>query len=325
MSQCLNADKTRSTSFRPIKNSTYMTKNNTLLAWQSTRRRKLFVAIGLTLFLLLPLRATVTVLHSFSDPEGSYPYGSLLRTGSLLYGMTTGDGGGTGVLFRMNTDGTGFGTLHTFTGGSSDGRLPYGSLTESGAKLFGITYSGGVLNAGTIFTVNTDGTGFSLLHSFTSFPNDGGLPINSLTLAGTKLYGATYSGGSSFNGTIFSINTDGTGYSLLHNFTGGANGGANPLGTLVLSGTKLYGSSCNGGVGNKGTLFSVNTDGTGFSLLHTFTGGVNDGVDPRASLTLVGSKLYGTTIFGGASDAGTLFSINTDGSGFGLLHSFSQT
>ena len=68
---------------------------------------------------------------------------------------------------------------------------------------------------------------------------------------------------------------------------------------------------------------AVNTDGTGFTILHSFTGG-SDGADPFAGLILSGNTLYGTARFGGSSGNGTVFAVNTDGTGFTTLYSFSQ-
>ena len=130
--------------------------------------------------------------------------------------------------------------LHSFTGSASDGSQPYGSLTLSGAKLYGMTYQGGSSGSGgALFSMNTDGSGFGLLHSFTRTTSDGGGPEGSLKLSGTKIYGMTSEGGSSNRGTVFSMNTDGTGFGLLHSFTGGASDGSQPIGSLTLSGTKL--------------------------------------------------------------------------------------
>ena len=108
--------------------------------------------------------------------------------------------------------------LHSFNG--TEGRLPtYSSLTLSGSTFYSMTVAGGTADAGTIFTMNADGTGFSMLHSFTG--GDGSRPTGSLTLSGTTLYGtASFGGYDVYNGTIFSMNTNGTGFSVLHTFVG---------------------------------------------------------------------------------------------------------
>ena len=276
-----------------------------------------------------PARAATTILHSFTGgvSDGASPNGSLTLSGSKFYGMTnTGGSGNQGALFSMNTDGTGFGLLHSFTGGVSDGSKPYGSLVLSGSKLYGMTLNGGRVGSGpsgTLFSMNIDGSGFGLLHSFTGGASDGYFPVGSLTLSDSKLYGMTQRGGSDGNGSLFSMNTDGSGYSLLHSFAGGTSDGASPHGSLTLTGSILYGMTAGGGSSNNpGVLFRMNADGSGYTLLHNFTGGATDGSNPSGSLTLSGSMLYGMTANGGISEGGTLFSIGTDGSSFGLLESF---
>ena len=75
--------------------------------------------------------------------------------------------------------------------------------------------------------------------------------------------------------------------------------GANPYAGLILSGNTLYGTACGGGSSGNGTVFAVNTDGTGFTNLHSFThlvlpGTNSDGANPYAGLILSGNTLYGT-------------------------------
>ena len=69
-------------------------------------------------------------------------------------------------------------------------------------------------------------------------------------------------------------------YVVLHDFNGAD--GAYPQGDLVLSGTTLYGTTALGGSNNYGTVFEVNSDGSGYAVLHSFTG--SDGANPSAGL-----------------------------------------
>lgn len=277
-------------------------------------RSTAFLSLAAGLLALAPARAADTVLHSFSfaTNDGRDPYGSVTLSGSKLYGMTqSGGSDSVGTIFNMNTDGTGFGLLHSFTVSATDGRTPYGSLTLSGSKLYGMTYQGGVSNYGTVFSMNIDGSGFAMLHSFNFVSSDGADPGGSLTLSGSKLYGMTADGGSNGNGTLFSINTDGTGFGLVHSFTGSTSDGANPYGSLMLSGSKFYGMTNLGGSSNAGMLFSLNTDGTGYAPIHSFTGGASHGAFPQYSdpaLSDDGSMLYGMTYKGGTSNRGVVFS-----------------
>ena len=201
--------------------------------------------------------------------------------------------------------------LHTFTG--PDGANA-GGLVLSGNTLYGTTASGGITNTyapsgfGTVFKVNTDGTGFAVLHYFQL--GEGQNPQLPMMLSGSTLYGVA-------NNLLFRIGTDGSGYTILWNF--GATGG---VGSMLLSGTTLY-CTGNGGSAGYGTVFKINTDGSGYTLLYDFgTGNGSGGIYP-VGLVLSGSTLYGTASMGGSQDNGTVFRVNTNGTGFAVLHSFS--
>ena len=225
-----------------------------------------------------------------------------------------------------------FSTLKSF--GTNDGTHPWAGLTLSGSVLYGTAESGGCLGSGTVFQVNTDGTGYTVLKNFdaaienssngTITNTDGGGPRAGLTLSGTTLYGTTQYGGRSGGGTVFKVNTDSTSYTVLKNFDAArystnTDGGYPPSG-LTLSGTTLYGTTVVGGSSGNGTVFKMNTDGTGYTVLKNFNG--TDGAYPRANLTLSGSTLYGTTESGGSSKDGTVFQVNTDGTGYTVLKHF---
>jgi uncharacterized repeat protein (TIGR03803 family) len=267
-----------------------------------------------------------TNLHSFSYyNDGASPRAGLILSGNTLYG-TASQGGefAWGTVFAVNTDGSGFATLHSFTNGS-DGASPVAGVILSGNTLYGTASQGGDFGSGTVFKVNTNGTGFTTLHSFTN-GSDGASPVAGLILSGSTLYGTavgSVSGGSStnYNGTVFAVNTNGMGFTNLCSFINDSEGGANPYGSLVLSGNTLYGTARNGGSSLVGTVFAVNTDGTGFTILHSFTWGC-DGILPWAGLILSGNTLYGTAGEGGSSGRGTVFAVNTNGTGFTTLYSF---
>jgi uncharacterized repeat protein (TIGR03803 family) len=269
--------------------------------------------------------------------DGANPRATLVLSGNTLYGTAGGGGSsGNGTVFAVNTDGTGFRVLHSFTPfadpsqTNGDGAAPYAGLILSGNSLYGTAYYGGSSRAGTVFAVNTDGTGFATLHSFTAAPapyytnSDGALPQAALLLADNTLYGTASSGGSSGNGTVFAINTDGSAFTNVHSFTGTSTNssglytnsdGAVHRAGLARSGNTLYGTTTRGGSSGYGTVFAVNTDGTGFTTLH-------DGAYSYAALVLANSTLYGTAFRGGSLSGGSVFALNTDGSGYTNLHSF---
>ena len=219
-----------------------------------------------------------------------------------------------------------FNLLHSFADPAA-GAYPHGTLLLSNGVLYGTTGSGGTGANGTIFRMNSDGSGFTNLHYFSvsggSGTNaEGAGPLAGLILSGSTLYGTAASGGTFGGGTVFRMNTDGTGFTNLHNFI--FSDGKNPNGGLALIGNTLYGTTSFGGAdfANAGTLFAVNTDGTGYTNLHVFTTLSSDGGNPYAGMIASGNVLYGTTIGGGAAGYGVIFSINADGTGYTTLHSF---
>jgi len=201
-------------------------------------------------------------------------------------------------------------------------------LILSGSTLYGTTSTGlsdqGIQESGTLFSINTSGNGFTNFYSFTGGA-DGASPTASLILSGSTLYGTASSGGSAGNGTVFSVHTDGTGFSVLHTFStlgSDTNGvatnsdGATPVANLVLSGNTLFGTAEYGGVNGAGTVFALDTNGTNFTTLHNFavvdpnTFTNSDGANPVAGLILSGNTLFGTAENGGWYGVGSVFRLS---------------
>src|ERR1039457_4216666 len=298
-----------------------------------------------TVFAVTTDGSDCTNLHSFTATSGSYPNytnsdgnnpsAGLILAGSTLYGTASSGGtNGNGTVFAISTSGTVFTNLHCFSAEAtnslgrhtnSDGYNPVASLVLSGNTLYGTASAGGTNGCGTVFAINTNGTSFTNLHSFTATSgslltnSDGATPVASLVLSGNTLYGTASAGGTNGCGTVFAINTNGTGFTVLHTFAATTvpypytnSGGANPHGGLLLAGSTLYGTTLWGGSGGAGTVFAINTNGTGFTTLHSLTN--SNGANPSASLILSGSTLYGI--------GGNVFAVNTNGSNFTVLMTF---
>jgi uncharacterized repeat protein (TIGR03803 family) len=199
---------------------------------------------------------------------------------------------------------------------NSDGANPNSLQIASGAAiLYGTARWGGSYGSGAVFALNTDGSGFKTLHSFTAFTgnvvNRDGFGPQGLVLAGNAIYGDALYGGSYGNGTVFALNADGSGFKTLHSFTDG-NGEYGK--DFILSENTLLGTTSGG---SSGTVVKVNTDGTGFTTLYSFTAESpwpcpcfnNDGAGP-GQLILSGNNLYGTASGGGISGYGTIFKIS---------------
>jgi uncharacterized repeat protein (TIGR03803 family) len=308
-----------------------------------------------TIFVINTNGAGFTNLHSFeplagllsTNGDGAYPVAGLVLSGNTLYGTASfGGDSGAGTVFKMNADGTGFTNLHSFAAlsgvlfSNSDGAHPQAGLLLSGSALYGTARDGGASGNGTVFAINSDGTGFTNLHSFSAayynpftgyYTNlDGANPVAGLLLSSNRLYGTVVYGGKAGQGAVFALETNGAGFVTLHNFTlvsrnslgNYINGdGANPAAPLVLSGNILYGTAQNGGGQGFGTAFSLPTDGSAFTPLHSFVT-LTDGANPVAPFVLAGSTLYGTATAGGSSGSGTLFTLNTNGTAFTNLYNF---
>ncbi len=285
-----------------------------------------------TVFTMAPDGTGYLVLHRFTVGEGAHPIAGLVQgLDGTLYGTT--HDGPFGSIFQMGPDGSGFRVLHRFSGGPTDGTQPRASLTfGADGMLYGTTETGGLANLGTVFKIAADGSGFALLRSFTGGPLDGGDPTASLIQgsADGMLYGTTRGGGAASLGTVFQMSVDGSEFTLLHSFGGAPMDGAFPNASLLQDGDgTLYGTTREGGspgcfpfANSCGTIFRLSPDGSGFTLLHSFSG-QPDGGGPYAGLIQgTDGTLYGTTARSGGGNVGAVFKIGPDGSGLTILHSF---
>jgi len=273
------------------------------------------------------------VLHEFADePDGAHALAGLVLSGDTLYGLT-GNGGtnGFGSLFSINTNGGGYQVLYSFSQ-YSNGVLPNARMALAGSTLYGTASGNGFGSPGwgTVFAVNTDGSNYRPLYSFTA-PHgnplsnaDGEQPESGIVLAGGTLYGAAFGGGIYGYGTVYSVDTNGNNFTVLHQFTNNPDGAFLQGGVTVTDGV-VYGTTQAGGTNGKGTIFSVNTDGTGYTVLHHFATNGVDGIVPVAGVTVYGSTLYGTTEKGGSKGKGTVWSINTNGTGYTTLYTFTNS
>jgi uncharacterized repeat protein (TIGR03803 family) len=283
-----------------------------------------------TVFTLRTDGTGFVVLHDFAGGHwgSASPNASLVLDASgNLYGTTEGADFDWGTVFTLRTDGSGFKVLHYFFGGDvGEGARPLASLALDGlGNLYGTTSEGGnPFSSGRIFALRTDGTGYRALHDF-AIGGDGGHPYAALCLDGSgNLYGTANAGGARGLGTVFRMHSDGTGYTVLHNFGDTSGDGSSPVASLILDASgNLYGTTASGGSSNLGTVFMLTTDGTGYTVLHEFTGGTDDGARPGAALVLDATgDLFGTTNGGGDEGLGTAFKLKTDGTGYTVLHEF---
>jgi uncharacterized repeat protein (TIGR03803 family) len=293
---------------------------------------------------------TETVLYNFSYDwvykihDGANPCTGLIMDASgALYGTTIGGG-------ATNQFGYGYGTVFKLTpldpeknnwtekvlyyfAGGADGQSPSSGLTiDSTGALYGTTHFGGtgtcqdslgyVIGCGTVFKLTPPGSGTTTwtkttLHSFTSSP-DGGLPAGTLHLDATgAIYGTTYGGGISGDGTVFKITPPGAAQtswteSVLYSFAGPD--GAGPQGGVIADENgRLYGTASGGGDGF-GVVFRLSPHPTmgqtawSEEVLHYFN--ATSGGTPFYGLVAdPQGNLFGTANSGGTDEVGTIFEV----------------
>jgi uncharacterized repeat protein (TIGR03803 family) len=276
-----------------------------------------------------------TNIHVFnSSGGGAYQPSAALLQGSdgYLYGTTMYGGAySLGTIFKVRPNGDGFVQLRSL-GGSYDAQQPFAPLIQGQdgflygtTQLGGNTAVGGASGFGTIFKISSDGSTEVILHNFQPAVNDGHYPHAALVQsANGTLFGVTYEGGSTTSvdgsgyGTIFKLNPDGSGFTILHNFdpTVAGGDGKYPWPSLVIGNDgALYGTCSGGGSGTAptgnygaGTVFKINQDGSGYTVLYNFGSSSADGYSPRSPLVRASDGgLFATTPLGGANNGGVLF------------------
>ena len=299
-----------------------------------------------------------TVLHAFTGgADGGMPYAPLVQArDGFFYGTTNCGGGSTdcfnadsansghGTIFKISTTGA-FATVHVFAG-TTDGTSPYGALVQGrDGNLYGTTFCGGsgincldplsiLSGGGTIFRFNPTTGVFTTLHAFSDSGAGGCNSLSGLVEDKTTtgvFYGTMAWCGSIGGGTVFKIDTSMNpvnNLTVLHAFTGRADG-AGPAGAVMIGADgSLYGTAEFGGFADGsgyGTLFKLSTTGTGFTTLYTFAGKL-DGGNPYAGLIQAhDGDLYGTTFYRSIhiNQTGTLFRIDPGTRQFETLYTFS--
>ncbi len=162
----------------------------------------------------------LTTLHSFSGPDGNGPDAGLVQSSDgNFYGTTTAGGAsgncdaGCGTVFKITPSGA-LTNLYSFCSqsGCTDGQFSFAGLVQAtDHNFYGTTSAGGSSNFGTVFRITPSGA-LTTLYSFCSQPNctdgeNGGDGLQAGLVQGTdgNFYGATIGGGTSGDGTVFSL------------------------------------------------------------------------------------------------------------------------
>jgi len=282
---------------------------------QSDRRSlsKCLLAAGMLALALFAVAFTSESAHAqsfttvYTFPGGSQgygPYDIIVAPDGTIFGAADYDSCACNLIFTVSNGSET--VLHRFTVPSgyelvsAQGLL----LSGNGEVLYGTTPYGGVYTGncggpqtgcGFAFAYNLSTKKYKLLHDFSGSPSDGADPAGVQVDASGNLYGATFGGGTDYNGTIYEITTTGV-EKVLYSF-GNPPDGAHPNGGLVGYSGKLYGVTNQGGAnvcnnGGCGAIFEISPGGE--KVLYNFTGGA-DGQNPYELIGDGHGNFYGVS------------------------------
>lgn len=284
------------------------------------------------------------VVASFDRPITSPFYGPLAPgPDGYLWGTTYSGGlNSRGSLYKVKADASDWQMVLAFSGNgtSNKGGSPNaGLLLDASGFFWGTTQSGGTLDYGTVFKVNTATGALTTVLEFSGAgaTNKGRAPRAGLVRGGDGNYwGTTGEGGTSGHGTVFKINPGTGALTTVVEFTdnGASNKGKAPHGALVRgTGGMLWGTTTAGGASGLGTVFKVNA-GTGVltTVVH-FTGTSGAALGHNAAGALVddgAGSFWGTTYSGGITNLsgtslGTVFKVNASSGAFTSVVQFTGT
>jgi len=253
-----------------------------------------------------------TILHNFnSATDGGFPWGPPIEgSDGNFYGTASASAKDQGLVYKITSSGT-YTTIYAFDG--THGSVPIAPPVQGvDGYLYVVTSVGGAENCGTVVQMTTAG----VVNNYYSFPcqsgGGGSDPIGPLVQASNgNFYSTTQAGGSNGEGTIYQITT-GLVATTLHNFGVTFGDGTQPSsGLLLATDGNYYGSTNAGGANDDGILFNTSTGGT-YTDLYSFNNTANltqeSPLAPPVQAT--NGTLYGVTEFGGATNQGTVYSLN---------------
>ncbi|MGD0162303.1 MAG: choice-of-anchor tandem repeat GloVer-containing protein [Candidatus Sulfotelmatobacter sp.] len=247
--------------------------------------------------------------------------------------------------------------LYRFTG-DSDGYWPTAALVaDKNGNLYSTTYGGGTRDHGTIFELKRPSSPGApwihrVLYNFQGVPSgsgdgDGSEPGGMVFDAAGNLYGTTNGGGfctefeglSNCYGSVFELAAPSTAggawtESVAYRFSTSGNSFSNPHGGVIFDKNgNLYGTTYVGGAFAGGVFELMPPSAPGSAWTETTLDNFNsiDGGGPNGSLVFDGAgNLYGTTLIGGAANAGTVFELSPPASPGGawtetVLYSFQSS
>jgi len=305
-----------------------------------------------------PAASKLTTIYTFA--AGVSPTGGMVRdqTGALYGATSTGGDFSAGTVFQLTPPTTRGGgwtetVLHSF-GVIPDGSQPLstGLVFDTQGRLYGTTFSGGIVansTLGTVFQLTppaAPGGAWSetVIYSFAG-GSDGANPESGLVFGKNGvLYGTTFNGGGTVCagagcGTVFALKPPAAAGGawaerVIYRFPESGPGGQGPTGSLLLGkGGALYGMTTCRATGGGGYVFQMKPPAAAGgawteTVLQSFNG--FPAINPEGLTFGKNGSLYGTTGYGGAMNAGSVFVLTPPAVAGGawtetVLYSFSTT
>jgi len=190
--------------------------------------------------------STPQTLVSFDGADGKYPYSRLIidASGDLLGTTSSGGTSGDGTVFEIVNTAGGYSSTPTILVNfdKADGASPMGDLVaDSNGNLFGTTQLGGAFSDGTVFEIAKTAGGYAgTPTTVINFQGaNGAAPYSGLIGdANGNLFGTTFSGGISLDGTVFEVT--GSGFVPSKQFAG-TPGAPNCVGNSISALARSYG------------------------------------------------------------------------------------
>ncbi len=275
---------------------------------------------------------TYSTITTFNNTNGAEPESSMIRSGNKFYGVTE------NTVFRYNSNNGHFDVLWTACMTTGCAYNFFGKLViDTNGNLYGTAVDGGANGGGAVFELVKPATGttwtFADLYDFCSVKvgtvcTDGKFP-NSLAFDGSsydgtsQLFGTTSFGGTSDDGTVFTLHLSGGVWSekAIHSFSGAPSDGSGPRSVLFVDSlNNLWGTTSSGGSAtNRGIAFELAhganlwTSPWTETVIYNFCwngGTCPDGWNPGALVADASGNFLGGAVGGGANSDGLVYKLS---------------
>lgn len=259
-----------------------------------------------------PATNIVTKKYDLALATGNNVQTALRLMNNKMYGTSvSGGANGFGVVFEWDPATNVLTDLFDLTGpGAGNGWNFFGNVTPYNNKLYCTSWQGAANGGGALYMIDPtlpNGSNTTIVKVFDAASGTNG-NSNEMMVYNNKLYGTLYYNGSGSYGTLFELDPATNVFTKLVDFNYSTTGG-NPIGKLVMNGSKFLGMCTTGGANNKGTIYEWDPASPN-TVVKKYDFGVSNydnPISPGASFAFINSKFYSTTYNGGFNDQGTLF------------------